>query len=87
MSARVKLWKGSYWVFVHDRGKRRTRKIGPTKADRRRAERIAEQVNAALTAGTYTPDEATPLPCDEALRGWGFAAEEIAKLREVKAIA
>ena len=70
MSARVKLWKGSYWVFVHNRGKRRTRKVGPTKADKRRAERIAEQVNGALTAGTYNPDEPTPLPCDEALRGW-----------------
>lgn len=70
MSARVRFWKGSYWVFVHAQGKRRTRKIGPTKTDKKRAERIAEQVNAALTAGTYNPEEPSPLPCADALSGW-----------------
>jgi integrase len=70
MSAKVKKWKGAWWVFVHHRGTRRTRRFGPKETDRRRAERIAEGVNAAITAGTYNAEEPAPLPCDEALRSW-----------------
>jgi excisionase family DNA binding protein len=52
MSAKVKKWKGPWWVFVHHRGTRRTRKVGPRETDRRRAERIALEVNSALIPGT-----------------------------------
>ena len=70
MSAKVRKWKGAWWVFVHHRGTRRTRKIGSRETDRRRAERIALEVNAAITAGTYSTHEPAPLPCDETLRSW-----------------
>ena len=70
MAAKVRQWKGAWWVFVHHQGKRRVRRVGPSRTDKRRAERIAEQVNAALIAGIYNPDEPEPVPCDAALRQW-----------------
>ena len=62
MSAKVRWWKDCWWVSIHHEGKRRMRKLGPTKADQRRAEKIAEQVNAALALHLYRPGETGPKP-------------------------
>ena len=73
MSAKVVWYREGWWVRTHDRGKKHDRRVGPTKADKRAAERIAERINAAIALGQYDPKpkpEASTLPCDAALRRW-----------------
>ncbi len=73
MAAKVKFERGAWWVFTHHRGRRKKNRVGPTKADKRRAEKIAEQVNAAIALGQYgttTNKGERPLPCDAELRKW-----------------
>jgi len=73
MAAKVVWYRDSWWVRTHDRGKKRDRRVGSTKADKRAAERIAEKINAAIALGQYdpTPKPAqSTLPCDAALRRW-----------------
>lgn len=48
MAAKVRWMRGAWWVVTHYQGKRRKKKIGSTKADKRRAEHIAERINAKL---------------------------------------
>jgi hypothetical protein len=62
----------SLWVCTRAQGKKRDRKIGPTKADERKAENIAEKINAALALGQYRhPSERKkPAPCTDALLRW-----------------
>jgi integrase len=71
MSAKVRHERGAYWVVVHHRGKRQKQRIGPTATDKRRAQRIAAEVNAALISGLYNPD-GTPEPVafDRYARAW-----------------
>jgi hypothetical protein len=71
MSAKVVWYRGSWWVRTHWAGtKKKERKIGPTKADRRAADGIARQINAALALGTLEPDPKPEraLPFDVYLR-------------------
>jgi hypothetical protein len=56
------LWKSSWWVAIHHDGKRRMKRVGPTKADRHRAKKVAEQVNAAIIRSEYRPDQTGPEP-------------------------
>ena len=71
MAAKVKWDRGAWWVHTHYEGKRKKRRVGPTKADKREAEEIARKINAALALGTFAPHrEEKPLPCDAALRSW-----------------
>ena len=73
MSSKVVWYRGSWWVRTHWAGtKKKERKIGPTKADRREAERIARQINAALATGTFEPDPKPEraLPFDVQIREW-----------------
>jgi len=53
MSAKVKWYRGAWWVDVHDHGKRRKKRIGTTTAHKRQAEEIAKKLNAALVLGTF----------------------------------
>ena len=48
MAAKIKWDRGAWWVFTHYDGRRKKKRIGPTKADKRRAERIAEKIDAKL---------------------------------------
>jgi integrase len=54
-------------------GKRKKKRVGPTKADKRRAEQIAEKINAALILGTFPTAEASgpePVPFDKFAGKW-----------------
>jgi integrase len=61
-------------VFTHYEGKRKKRRVGPTKAHQREAEEIARKINAALALGTFAPETKTePLACDRELHRWHAA--------------
>lgn len=72
MSAKVRSIGGAWWVVTHFENKRRKKRIGPTKVDRRKAEKIADQINARLALGQFHPDpiDEHHLSVDEALRQW-----------------
>jgi integrase len=73
MAAKVKWEREAWWVFTHYEGKRRKKRVGPAKADKRRAEQIAHKINAALALGQFRPDQddkRKPLPCDAELKRW-----------------
>src|SRR5262245_21664794 len=72
MSAKVKWYRGAWWVDVHDGGKRKKKRIGPTAAHKRQAEEIAKKLNAALTLGAFgiNQEEPASLSCDAELRRW-----------------
>ncbi len=72
MAAKVKFDRGAWWVFTHYQGKRKKKRVGPTKAHKREAEQIAKKINAALALGTFRAgaEESKPLPCDVELRRW-----------------
>ena len=46
MAAKVRFDRGAWWVVIHHNGKRQKTRLGVTKADKRQAEKIAEQANA-----------------------------------------
>jgi len=63
--------KSCWWVITHFEGKRRWKRIGATKEDKRKADRIAEKANAAIALGTFKfREEEKPVPADEALNRW-----------------
>ena len=73
MGAKVVCYREAWWVRTHFAGtKKKEKKVGPTKADKRRAEKIAKKINGALALGTFKPDAETSkaLPCDAELRRW-----------------
>ena len=73
MSAKVVWYRAAWWVRTHYHGRKRDRRIGATKADKRRAEKIAEQINARLVLGEFAPDpqpEAQPVPFDRYVNNW-----------------
>jgi integrase len=73
LAAKVKWDRGAWWVFTHYEGKRRKKRVGSAKGDKRRAERIAEKINAALVLGQFGPEKEEkrkPLPCDVMLKRW-----------------
>ena len=51
MSAKVRSIRGAWWVVTHYQGKRRKKRIGATKADRRKAQKIADKINSKLADG------------------------------------
>ena len=72
MSAKVKWYRGAWWVDVHDHGKRKKKRIGATTSDKRRAEELVKTINARLTLGAFglAPKDERPLCCDAELRRW-----------------
>jgi integrase len=72
VAAKVKFDRGAWWVFTHYQGKRKKKRVGPTKANKREADQIAKQINAALALGTFRAgaEDSKPLPCDVELRRW-----------------
>jgi integrase len=59
-------------VRTHYQGRKKDRRIGPSKADKRQSEEIARKINGAIALGTFghTEPEAKSLPCDAELRRW-----------------
>ena len=73
MSAKVVWYRAAWWVRTHYHGKKRDRRIGTSKADKRRAEKIAEQINAKLALGEFEPEpkpDVQPIPFDAYLNAW-----------------
>ena len=73
MSAKVVWYREAWWVRTHYLGKKRDRRIGNTKADKRRAEKIAELINAKLALGEFEPEpkpDVQPIPFDAYLNVW-----------------
>ncbi len=71
MAAKVTWYRDAWWVRTRWAGNRKKdRRIGPSKADKRAAEEIAKQINAALALGQFDPDRDRVLPCDAELRAW-----------------
>ena len=70
MAAKVKWDRGAWWVFTHFEGRRKKKRIGPTKADRRQAVQIARKIDASLALGTFRLEPDRALPCDVEIRRW-----------------
>src|SRR5262245_53720182 len=72
MAAKVQWLREAWWVVTHFDGKRKKRRIGPTKDHKRQAERIAEKANAALALGTFAAERPAraPLPFDAYAGDW-----------------
>jgi integrase len=71
VAAKVTWYRNAWWVRTRWAGNRkRDRRIGPTAADKRAAEAIAKQVNAALALGTFDPDQGKAILCEAELRAW-----------------
>jgi len=49
---------GVWWIFVHDRGQRTSRKVGAKKA----AQEVAKKIEARLTLGESLPERKPPAP-------------------------
>ena len=66
MAAKVQFYRKAWWVMTHHAGKRKRKRVGPTKVHKREAEAIAQKVNAAIALGTFvTTIRPQSLPCDE----------------------
>ncbi len=81
VTARVRWWRGAWWVFAQGPGirtvsGRRAKKVGPTEEDRAQAEKIAERLRHA---GKPTGGALTPMPVDQMLRDWFDAHRAILK--------
>ena len=57
MAAKVKRYRDAWWVITHAKRKCRKRRFGPTTADKRRAEKAAEEINPRLALGQYGPEQ------------------------------
>ncbi len=69
MAAKVTWYRDAWWVRTRWAGNRKKdRRIGPSKADKRAAEEIAKQINAALALGQFDPDRDRVVPCDAELQ-------------------
>ncbi len=69
MAAKVRKVNGSWWLIVHHKGRKQRRKIGASATDKRRAEQLAEEINAKITLRTFGINQNT-LPCDDQLLNW-----------------
>jgi integrase len=61
MAVKVRERKGAWWVFVDHRGRRKAKRVGVGRTGKRAAETAAEQIQARLTLGDWSPLE-TPAP-------------------------
>src|SRR3990172_6969838 len=57
MAAKVKWYRGAWWVDVQEDGKRKKKRVGPTKADKRLAEDLAKKIQAKLVLGEFAVSE------------------------------
>jgi integrase len=72
VAAKVQMIRGKWHVVVHRDGVRRWHRLGPTKADKREADRLAKRINAELTLRPHGADEMQNrrLPVESVLRAW-----------------
>ena len=71
MGAKVRKIRGKWVLVVHRGGKRHHQSIGPTDADRRRAQKLADEINARLTLEDLAPEDVQkPIPFGPHLWEW-----------------
>ena len=76
MGVKIRKWKGVWWLAVYHRGKRQMKRFGPSLADKRRAQRIGEQVAADLVKGKVDldaieePEAPASVPFDQYAKDW-----------------
>lgn len=72
MAAKVVWYRDAWWIRVHHKGRKKDKRVGPTKADKRQAKEIANKVNAAIALGQYgtSTSQEISLPCDAELSRW-----------------
>ena len=51
MSVKVKEWKGAWWIFINQRGRRTAKRVGVGAAGKKAAQHVAQQIQARLTLG------------------------------------
>ena len=51
MGVRVNQWKGAWWLFVHHKGQRRRKRVGPGPQGKKAAELAALKIRARLAEG------------------------------------
>ncbi len=68
--------KGIYWVVVHHKGVRKKKRIGKSK---RVAEHVAEQIQARLALGQFSPleNEESAISFDSFAQDWLFREVEL----------
>jgi len=89
VAAKVRKIKGSWWVVVHHRGKRRHKHVGSTTRDKRVAEALAQRINAQLVLrGTFDvehrEDKPEPVPFRRFVETWLRREIEIPLEREME---
>ena len=67
MAAKLREKDGFYWVVVHHQGRRKWKKIG---RDKREALKVVHKVNAQLSLGEFSMQDARTLTIEEALDQW-----------------
>jgi len=72
MAAKVVWYREAWWILTRWGGdKKIDRKIGPTKTDKRQAEKVAKEINAKLVLGTFNdPHRRATLPFAAEVREW-----------------
>ena len=65
MAAKVRFYRGAWWVITHVYGKRNRHRVGPNAADEGEAGKIAKLINASIALGTYEPNRQSD-------QGWPF---------------
>ena len=89
MAAKVKLERAAWWLIVHLQGRRKKIRFGPTKGDKARATRAAQEINHRLALGQYQlhperEDKPEPVPFDQFARNWLIREVEIPIERELE---
>jgi integrase len=72
MAAKAVWYRGAWWLRVHFQGSKREQRFGKAKADQRRANDLARQINAEIELGKFglAREKQTPLPCTHQLGRW-----------------
>jgi integrase len=71
MGAKVRKIRGAWVLVVHRGGKRHHQSIGTTDADRKRAQRLADEINARLTLEDFAPNDVrAPIPFCAHVLNW-----------------
>jgi len=72
MASKVVWYREAWWIRTRWGGTKKVdRKIGPTKADKRQAEKIAREINAKILLGTFDlPSKRAALPFADEMRRW-----------------
>ena len=70
MSAKVVWYREAWWIRVHHKGQKKDRKFGPTKADKREAQRFSNEINKRIRLREYQLNEERKRPCGTELIQW-----------------